>query len=154
MKNNSKTVSRLKPLDKFDEAILAELQKEGRIAVAELSERIGLSVTPCWRRVRRLEESGIIRGYTALIDFAALGLSLDVFVEVDLDLRESNKFEEVINGRREVIECYAVTGDCDYQLHVIVADMSACDRFLREDLVHFPGVKGVKTRLALKSIKQ
>ena len=142
------------PPDKYDLAILRELQANGRIAVTELADRIGLSVTPCWRRVRRLENTGIIRRYTAQVDYGALGLSLNAFVEVDLDLRKAVQFENAIQARNEVVECYAVTGEGDYLLHVMVADIAACDRFIREDLIHLPGVKGVRTSLALKPIKQ
>lgn len=140
-------------LDPSDLKILAELQRDGRISVADLAERIGLSTTPCWRRVRLLEEAGVISHYTAVVNAQALGITLDVFVEVSLDLHQAEAFEKVIEERDEVVECYAVTGDRDYLLHVMVEDMDACDRFLRDELIHFPGVQRVSTRLALKPIK-
>ncbi|KAA3626839.1 MAG: Lrp/AsnC family transcriptional regulator [Proteobacteria bacterium] len=149
-----KTDSKQPQLDASDLRILTELQRNGRLSIAELSERIGLSTTPCWRRVRMLEESGVISRYTAVVNAQALGIALDVFVEVSLDLHQAAAFEKVIDERDEVVECYAVTGDRDYLLHVMVADMDACDRFLRDELIHFPGVQRVSTRLALKPIKQ
>lgn len=141
-------------LDACDLRILAELQRDGRLAIAELAERIGLSTTPCWRRVRLLEEAGVISHYTAVVSPQALGVGLDVFVEVSLDLHQAEAFEQVISERSEVVECYAVTGDRDYLLHVMVHNMEACDRFLRDELIHFPGVQRVSTKLALKPIKK
>lgn len=149
-----KTDSKQPQLDASDLRILTELQRNGRLSIAELSERIGLSTTPCWRRVRMLEESGVISRYTAVVNAHALGIALDVFVEVSLDLHQAAAFEKVIDERDEVVECYAVTGDRDYLLHVMVRDMDACDRFLRDELIHFPGVQRVSTKLALKPIKQ
>jgi Lrp/AsnC family leucine-responsive transcriptional regulator len=145
---------KFRTLDHHDRLILAELQRNGRQSVAELAERIGLSTTPCWRRMKRLEERGVIKRYTAVIDPVALGVGLDVFVEVELDLHQADEFEATINARQEVVECYAMTGELDYLLHVMVADMQACDRFLRDELIRFPGVQRVKTSLALKPIKQ
>ncbi len=150
MKSSSKSPQ----MDSCDLKILAELQRDGRLSVADLAERIGLSTTPCWRRVRLLEESGVIDRYTAVVDARKLGITLNVFVEVSLDLHQAEAFEQAIEERDEVVECYAVTGDRDYLLHVMVSDMDACDHFLRDELVHFPGVQRVSTRLALKPIKQ
>lgn len=149
-----KTDSKPHQLDACDLKILGELQQNGRLSVAELAERIGLSTTPCWRRVRLLEESGVISHYTAVVNPLALGIALDVFVEVSLDLQQAQAFEQVIAERSEVVECYAVTGDRDYLLHVMVSGMEACDHFLRDELIHFPGVQRVSTKLALKPIKQ
>ncbi|CAA7613926.1 Lrp/AsnC family transcriptional regulator [Magnetospirillum sp. SS-4] len=139
--------------DAFDRKILSELQRNGRLSIAELSERVGLSASPCWRRVRMLEEAGVIRGYTALVDPAALGLGLNVFVAATIDLHRAAEFEAAIMKRPEVLECFAMTGDQDYLLHVITADIEAFDRFLREDLIHMPGVDKVKSSFALKAIK-
>ncbi len=141
-------------LDSYDLKILAELQQNGRIAVADLAVKIGLSTTPCWRRVRRLQDSGVIKRYTAIVDPKVFGISLDVFIEVSLDLHQAKVFEEVILQREEVIECYAITGGQDYMLHVMVDDIATYDRFLRDEFIHFPGVLRVKTNLALHPIKK
>lgn len=141
-------------MDSHDLKIIAALQESGRIPIADLAEKIGLSTTPCWRRVRRLEERGIIMGYTAVIDPGAFGITLDVFIEVSLDLQQAKAFEQAIQKQDEVIECYAVTGGRDYLLHVMVADIECCDRFLRDRLIHLPGVEHLKTHLALNPIKK
>lgn len=141
-------------LDAYDRNILTELQKDGRVPMATLAERVGLSVSPCWRRVRRLEENGIILGYTAQLAPKMIGLNLNVFVYVALDLHKAEAFEAAIAARSEVVECYAMTGAQDYLLHIMVPDMEAFDTFLRTELVHMPGVDRVNTSFALKAIKQ
>jgi len=141
-------------LDSYDVKILKALQKNGRIAVADLAQKIGLSTTPCWRRVQRLQKSGVIRNYTAVIDPAVFGINLDIFIEVSLDLHLAKEFERVVQERDEIIECYAITGGQDYMLHVMVKDIASYDQFLREELVHFPGVVRVKSHLALNPIKK
>lgn len=141
-------------LDSYDRQILAELQKDGRVPMATLAERVGLSVSPCWRRVRRLEEAGVILGYTARLAPKTIGLNLDVFVYVALDLHRAEEFEALIGARREVVECYAMTGEQDYLLHIMLPDMDAFDTFLRTELIHMPGVERVNTSFALKAIKQ
>ena len=141
-------------LDSYDLKILAELQKNGRIAVADIATKVGLSTTPCWRRVQRLQDSGIIQSYTAIIDPAVFGLNLDVFIEVSLDLHQAKAFEKAILVRDEIVECYAITGGQDYMLHVMVADITSYDKFLRDEFIHFPGVSRVKTHLALNPIKK
>ncbi len=141
-------------MDSIDRRILGELQRDGRVAIAELAERVGLSTTPCWRRVRRLEESGVIRGYTALLSPRALGLAIDMFVYVTMDHHQAEAFEAAVAAQDEIVECYAMTGAQDYLLHVVVADIDAYDRFVREDLRNMPGVDRVRTSLAMKTIKQ
>ena len=141
-------------LDNYDLKILTELQKNGRIAVADLAKKIGLSTTPCWRRVHQLQNSGIIQSYTAIINPAVFGINLDVFIEVSLDLHQAKAFEQVILERDEIVECYAITGGQDYMLHVMVADIASYDQFLREEFIDFPGVQRVKTHLALNPIKK
>ncbi len=143
-----------KGLDNYDLKILAELQKNGRIAVADLASKIGLSTTPCWRRVRRLQKSGTIKSYTAIIDPSVFGINTDVFIEVSLDLHQAKAFEEAVLSRDEIVECYAIIGGQDYMLHVMVEDVSRYDQFLREEFIHFPGVQRVKTHLALSPIKK
>ncbi len=141
-------------LDAYDHKILIEMRRNGRIAIADLAEKIGLSTTPCWRRVRRLQESGVIERYTAVIDPAVFNQNLDVFIEVSLDLHQAKAFEEVVLERDEIVECYAITGGHDYILHIMVASISAYDEFLREEFIHFPGVQQVKSHLALNPVKK
>lgn len=141
-------------LDGFDRRILAELQRDGRIAVSELAERVGLSTSPCWRRVKALEEAGVISQYAAIVDPAALGLGLNVFVSVTLDLHLAEAFEAAIRERAEVVECFAMSGEQDYLLHVICKNIDAFDRFLRNDLIHMPGVRQVRSSFALKQVKR
>ncbi|MDP6816230.1 MAG: Lrp/AsnC family transcriptional regulator, partial [Alphaproteobacteria bacterium] len=116
-------------LDRYDRGILRELQRDGRLSTSELADRIGLSTSPCWRRVRRLEEKGIIRHYMAMLAPEAVGLGLDVFVYVSLDLHRAKEFEAVIQQRSEVVECHAIAGDQDYLLHVMVPDIESFDHF-------------------------
>jgi len=140
-------------LDPVDHRILGVLQEEGRIPIAELAERVGLSVSPCWRRVRQMEEWGVILGYAARVDPAALGIGFTAFVLVSIDLHKAPEFEASLLGRGEVVECHAIAGDQDYLLHVKVADMEAFDRFLRAELIKMPGVERMRTSFALKAIK-
>lgn len=141
-------------LDAFDRRILAELQRDGRIPVSELAERVGLSTSPCWRRVKALEEAGVISRYAAIVDPGALGLDLNVFVSVTLDLHHAAPFEAAISERVEVVECFAMSGEQDYLLHVICKNIDAFDRFLRGDLIHMPGVRQVRSSFALRQIKR
>jgi Lrp/AsnC family leucine-responsive transcriptional regulator len=114
-------------LDQYDQRILRILQQEGRISNQELADRIGLSPSPCLRRVRALEESGIIAGYRAMLDAKALGLSLVAFVSISMDRHTPERFENFdaqVQAMPEVLECFLITGrDADYQLKVIVRDM-------------------------------
>lgn len=140
--------------DGYDRRILAALQGDGRMSIADLAETVGLSPSPCWRRVRALEEAGVIRGYTAILDTAALGFGLDVFVSLSLNLHKADEFEAAIMRRPEVVQCYAMAGEQDYMLHVIARDMAAFDHFVREELIHMPGVDKVRSNFILKVIKQ
>jgi len=149
-----KNITNQADIDNHDLKILKELQINGRIPVADLAKKIGLSTTPCWRRVQRLQDSGIIKSYTAVIDPGVMNMNLDVFIEVSLDLHQAKPFEQVVLERDEIVECYAITGGQDYMLHVMVSDISSIDQFLRDELILFPGVQRVKTHLALNPIKK
>ncbi len=143
-------------LDEIDARILDALQRDARIPMLALAERVGLSPTPCARRVRRLEDSGIIRRYTALLDPEQLGMKLHVFVRVRLrtSTRESVEvFEGAVKGLQEVIECYLVTGDYDYLLHVQVADVEMFKDFVRDRLINIPSVGETESYIALEQIK-
>ncbi len=140
--------------DQYDRKILMELQNNGRMPMAELSDKVGLTTSPCWRRVRQMEESGVIEGYAAMVNPASVGIGLNVFVYVALNLHQAEEFEAEIMRRDEVVDCYAMTGDQDYLLHVMVRDVNHFDDFLRNDLIHFPGVDRVNSSFALKAIKK
>jgi len=144
------------PLDTIDCRILEVLQDDARISNVDLAARVGLSPSPCLRRVRELEEHGFIRRYVALLDPLAVGLGVSVFVQVRLERQAESgleTFESRILRRPEVLECYLMTGDADYLLRVVVPDVSAFERFLLDHLTRIPGVASVKSSFALKQVK-
>jgi Lrp/AsnC family transcriptional regulator, leucine-responsive regulatory protein len=142
-------------MDEIDRAILAVLEVDGRISNADLAARVGLSPSPCLRRVRRLEESGVIRGYGAQIDPAALGRGLRVLAGLRLARHSHNevaKFERAVVQLREVINCHHVTGNYDYFLHIEVADLSAYEDFHANRLANLPGVAAVTSYVTMKTL--
>jgi len=144
------------PLDAIDLKILEHLQQNARISNVDLAEKVGLSPAPCLRRVRALEEAGVIRRYLALIDQTALNIGVTVFVRVTLDLQVEGRleiFENAIMSRPEVLECYLMTGDADYLLRVVVPDVPAYERFLRDTLTRIESAAGIKSSFALKQVK-
>lgn len=143
-------------LDAIDLKILKVLQAEGRLTNNALAERIGLSPSPCLRRVSLLEESGVIGRYVALVDPTTVGLPVNVFVNVTLDRQiEENldAFEIAITKRPEVMECYLMTGEADYLLRVVVPDLAAYERFLKQHLTRVPGVANIRSSFALKQVR-
>lgn len=142
-------------LDKFDHAILAQLQEDGRITNQDLADRIGLTASPCLRRTKRLEQSGVIERYVALVDPVKVGLAVNAFVRVRLDSQDDNTlttFEATIGKFPEVMQCYLMTGDADYQLLVLVRSLAEFEEFLRYRLTKVPGVEQVTTGFALRSV--
>jgi len=142
-------------LDKTDRKILQVLARDGRIAWSELSEEVGLSLTPTLRRVRQLEEGGYIRGYVAQLDEARLAGKVSVFVAVTLVTQSEEviaRFEEQIALAPEVMSCFLMTGDADYTLRVVVPDLDAYQRFLTRTLTRIPGVAHIKSSIALKQV--
>ncbi|QQS13758.1 MAG: Lrp/AsnC family transcriptional regulator [Rhodospirillales bacterium] len=143
-------------LDDIDHRILDQLQRDGRLSNADLADRVGLSASPCWRRVKALEESGVVRGYTALVDAKAVGLSVNVFVSVSLTTQVESalqRFEKAVRQRPEVMECYLMTGDSDYLLRVVVPDLEAYERFVM-DFTKIPGIAQIRSSFALRPVKQ
>lgn len=143
-------------IDEQDRRLLAVLQEEGRIANQELAERCGISASACWRRVRALEEAGVIAGYRALVAPKAAGLDFHAVVHVTLTRHDEGHVETFINEvrrRAEVLDCFATTGEADYHLRVICADLDAYNAFLEGFLFRLPGIANVRTNLVLKSIK-
>jgi Lrp/AsnC family transcriptional regulator, leucine-responsive regulatory protein len=143
-------------LDRYDRRILAELQRDGRISNQELAERIGLSPSPCLRRVRALEESGLITGYRAMLDAKQLGLSLMALIHISMDRHTPerfNNFDESVARLPEVMECLLITGqDADYQLKVVVRDMDAFQALLLEKITRIEGVSGVHSSFVLRRV--
>jgi Lrp/AsnC family leucine-responsive transcriptional regulator len=143
-------------LDRYDRRILEELQHKGRISNQELADRIGLSPSPCLRRVKALEESGLITGYRAMLDANKLGLSLMALIHISMDRHTPERFanfEEKVAALPEVLECLLVTGqDADYQLKVVVRDMDAFQALLLEQITRIEGVSGVHSSFVLRRV--
>jgi len=143
-------------LDAIDRRILATIQEQARITNADLARAVGLSPSPCLRRVRELEEAGVIRRYVALLDPGSVGLPVSVFVQVTLERQVEKaleRFEETVAARPEVMECYLMTGDSDYLLRVVAASIEAYERFLIDVLTRVQGVASIKSSFALKQVK-
>lgn len=144
-------------LDRFDRAILLVLQQDGRITNSLLAERVSLSESACLRRVRALEESGLIEGYAALIDQELAGCPVNVFVNITLDRQDQtdlHAFEEAVRKIPEVLECYLMTGDYDYLLRVAVADTADFERVHSKYLTRLPHVARVHSSFALRPVKK
>ncbi|HEY5789245.1 MAG TPA: Lrp/AsnC family transcriptional regulator [Gammaproteobacteria bacterium] len=144
------------PLDRYDRRILAELQQHGRLSNQELAERIGLSPSPCLRRVRALEEAGVIAGYRALLDARQLGLSLLALLSISMDRHTPERFarfEAAVSELPEVLECLLITGrEADYQLKVVVRDMDAYQELLLNRITRIEGVSGVHSSFVLRRV--
>lgn len=140
-------------LDSADIALLRALEADARISFAELGERVGLSKSPSWARVRALEQAHIIRGYLTEIDPAALGLEVRAWVQITVNARRHAEFEAAILKHPNVLECYTAAGEADYLLQVLVTNIAALDRLLRGELAKLPGAERVATTVCLKTIK-
>lgn len=144
-------------MDEKDRQIIAALQQDGRLSNQDLSVRVNLSPSPCLRRLRQLEEEGIIRGYTALVDEEAFGLPVTVFVRVRLQLHAKENvraFEAAIMSMDAVLDCYVMTGDTDYLLRVLVEDLKHYEAFVRKQLHTAPGVASIDTSFAYGHVKR
>jgi Lrp/AsnC family leucine-responsive transcriptional regulator len=143
-------------LDAIDRKLLTVLQQEGRITAQELAERVGLTASPCLRRIRMLEEAGVIRRYVAVVDQKAVGLPVSVFVSVKLERQreeELDRFAAAIARWPEVLECYLMTGPRDYLLRVVVPDLEAYEQFLKQKLTRLDGVQSIESSFALGQVK-
>ena len=144
------------PLDQTDRKILSALRNNGRLTTAELAQEVGLSQSPCWTRVKRLEASGAIERYVAILDHRAVGLPNTVFVEVTLDRHDERALEEfgaALARIPEVVEAHLVTGDYDYLVKVAVAGTEHYERFLRESLYRIAGIRHSRSTFALRALK-
>jgi Lrp/AsnC family transcriptional regulator, leucine-responsive regulatory protein len=142
------------PPRSIDERLLGALETDARLSYASLGERVGLSKTPAWARVRALESAGVITGYRAEIDPAAVGLDLHAFVEVRIRSTQHAEFELAVQRHPAVLECYTTAGQADYLLHVLVASIGALDALLRDDVSRMPGVERLSTTVGMKTIKR
>lgn len=143
-------------MDRFDIALLEALQADSRRSMADLGDRIGLSASACHRRIKLLEEAGLIAGYAARLDPAALGLALQAFVEISLtsQSREAmDRFEGAVADFPEILECHLMAGQADYLLRVAAADLSGFDAIHRDCLARLPGVSAIRTSFAIRRIR-
>lgn len=144
-------------MDRTDRKILSVLQANARASLQEISQVVGLSTSPCWERIRKMEQSGVIEGYTVRLNAQALGLNDTVLVQVTLDSHSDNtleKFGETLAAIPEVIEAYLVSGDYDYLLRVAVQDTRDYERLLRERLYKIKGIRHSKSSFVLRTLKK
>lgn len=143
-------------MDSKDRQILKELQADGRLSNQDLSERVNLSPSPCLRRLRLLEEAGVITGYTALVDQKAWGLPVTVFIRIKLERHSDDAvqaFEQAIINMPKVMDCWLMTGRSDYLLRVIAADLDDYEQFVRRELQRVPGIASIDTSFAYGQVK-
>jgi DNA-binding Lrp family transcriptional regulator len=145
-----------KKLDRLDRRILDELQGDARISNQELAKRVGLSPAPCWRRLRRLEDSGFIAGYATLLDPPAVGLPILAYALVSLDNHHPEtvrQFDQLVKDRPEVLECHSMSGPNDYLLRIVAASMDAYERFMSAHVLQIRAVRSVNTSFVLRTKK-
>jgi Lrp/AsnC family transcriptional regulator, leucine-responsive regulatory protein len=143
-------------LDAVDRKILVQLQANGRMSLAELADKVGLSASPCLRRVRMLEKAGVISRYVAVLDQRAVGLPVSVFVSIKLERQKQDaldRFAKAIERWPEVLECYLMTGPRDYWLRVVVPDLAAYERFVKQKLTRLEGIASIESSFALEQVK-
>lgn len=146
----------MEKFDKYDRIILQALQENGRASNVELSEKANLSPPQCYRRVKRLETEGVVRGYAAQVVPAAIGLDVIAFVSITIEREQSKKVRELEKAIRqfpEILECYTISGDFDYLLKVAAADLKSFSNFLTDRLMQVPGVAGVRSMVCLEEVK-
>lgn len=144
-------------LDHIDRKILTILQQDGRIANNKLAEKVGLTTTPTLERVKRLEREGIIKGYSARVDEEAIGKGLVVFCSLRLAVHQMHTLDEVcdqINEMSEIQSCYHITGDSDFLLKILVADMPAYEKFMHDKLTRLPGIERIYSNIVLSTKKE
>src|SRR5262245_55903707 len=146
----------MRAIDAKDRQIISELQRNGRLTNLELAERVNLSPSPCLRRVRLLEEAGVITGYAADVDPRACGLHITAFIHITLARHGSDaesRFEERIRHIEDILDCHLLTGEADYLLKVVVADLDAYESFVRNELHAIPGISSITTSLVYGTVK-
>jgi Lrp/AsnC family transcriptional regulator len=140
-------------LDAIDMQILAQLQRDASVPVAEIAELVGLSQSPCWRRIQRLEEQGYIRARVALLERRKLGFDIEAAVQLRVVREQHAAFEETVRAMPEVTECLLLMDEDRYQLRVIATDRQAYERFIAERLAVVPGVDAIEARIAIATVK-
>lgn len=143
-------------LSSVDRRILRALQEDGRMTVQAIAEKVGLSASPCLRRIRQLEQAGVISAYSAIVEQKAVGLPVSVFISIKLERqrsRELDRFGDAVRAWPEVMECYLMTGQFDYLLRVVCADLAAYESFLRDKLTQLEGVGSIESSFSLAQIK-
>ena len=143
-------------LDALDRKILALLQADCRLTLGDVAEKVGLSVSPCHRRIKRMEESGVILRYAAMVDHRKVGLPVSVFISIKLERQKEEdleRFAKAISLWQEVVECYLMTGPRDYLLRVVVADLVAYEQFIKQKLTRLDGVSSIESSFALDQVK-
>jgi len=142
-------------LDAIDRKILSQLQSDSRTTMQELADEVGLSVSPCHRRVKLLEQRGVITRYIATVDQKSLGLHVSVFISIKLARQKEdlNRFAKAISKWDEVLECYLMTGNRDYLLRVVAADLSSYEAFLKNKLTRLDGIASIESSFALSQVK-
>ncbi|HKL51517.1 MAG TPA: Lrp/AsnC family transcriptional regulator [Wenzhouxiangellaceae bacterium] len=143
-------------MDKKDFQILHQLQLDARLSNHELAQRVNLSPSPCLRRVRQLEQSGVIRGYTAIVDQQALGLPITVFIRIALERHDTatvGEFERRVRAIDEIMDCFLMTGQRDYLLRVVASSLEGYERFIREVIHTIPGIASIDTSFAYGVVK-
>lgn len=144
-------------MDRIDQAILSRIQRDSSLPLSQLSEEVGLSSSACHRRIKLLEEAGVITGYSARLDRGALGLTMELFVTLSL-LSQSNDaleaFEKAVQGMPEILACYLLAGRADYIMRIAVRDMDDFERIHRNKLSRLPGVATMTTSFSLRTVKE
>jgi len=141
----------------MDRKILRVLQDSPEISVTDLAQKVGLSHTPCWRRIKQMEESGAIRERAVILDPTIMGLSISVFANIRLKAHDEatlEAFEQTAQGRAEIVDCFSMSGESDYIVRVIVGSIDQYEQFLKKVLLHFPGVASVNSHFSLKCVKK
>lgn len=144
-------------LDAIDLKILRNLQADGKATIAELAEKVGLSASPCARRVRMLEEARVIKGYTAVVDQKRVGLPISAFASIKLERQREedlDRFAEAVARWPEVLDCYLMTGQRDYLMRIVAADLEAYERFIKDKLTRLDNVASIETSFALGQVKR
>jgi DNA-binding Lrp family transcriptional regulator len=143
-------------LDRFSLAILAELMRDSRQTIQQIAARVGLSPSPCWKRIKAMEAAGVIQGYTVVVDAEKIGLGLRVIVEANLAQHSEatvRQFEKAVAQSAPIVQCHSTTGSSDYVMNVLVPDIKRYESFLHDTLFKLPGITHVRSAIVLKEIK-
>ncbi|MEQ1950188.1 Lrp/AsnC family transcriptional regulator [Mesorhizobium sp. CN2-181] len=147
----------MRELDEIDRKIIAAIQMDGKITTQDLADKVGLSASPCARRVRLMEQDGIIKGYTAVIDQKKAGLPISAFASIKLERQREedlDRFSQAVTRWPEVLDCYLMTGQRDYLLRIVVRDLDAYEEFLKAKLTRLDNVASIESSFALKQVKR